>query len=223
MRFKAVLFDLDGTLVDTIPDIIQATNTMRTQLGLATLDNATITAYVGRGTEDLVLRALAHDAPQPPTSALFEQGLTLFKQCYHAINGQQSVLFDGVLDGLLAFNQTGVSMAVVTNKQTAFTLPLLQHLNLASFFDAVVCGDTCPEKKPHPMPLLHACELLGVNPEHALMVGDSINDAKAAQAAGMAVVILPYGYNEGQDVRNLEVDDIVPTIAAAALWAASHT
>ncbi|MBP6019099.1 MAG: phosphoglycolate phosphatase [Burkholderiaceae bacterium] len=223
MRFKAVLFDLDGTLVDTIPDIIQATNAMRVQLGLITLDDATITAYVGRGTEELVLRALAHDASSPPSKDLFYQGLTLFKQCYHEVNGQQSVLFDGVLDGLQAFARAGVGMAVVTNKQTAFTVPLLQQTGLADYFDAVVCGDTCAEKKPHPMPLLHACQLLGVVPEQALMVGDSVNDALAARAAGMAVVILPYGYNEGQDVRNLEVDDIVPSIAAAALWAASHS
>ncbi len=223
MRFKAVLLDLDGTLVDTIPDIIQATNAMRVQLGLAPLDDATITAYVGRGTEDLVRRVLAHDAPSPPSKAQFQQGLSLFKQNYHEVNGQQSVLFDGVLDGLQAFARAGVAMAVVTNKQTAFTLPLLQQIGLAGYFDAVVCGDTCAEKKPHPMPLLHACKLLGVAPELALMVGDSVNDAQAARAAGMAVVILPYGYNEGLDVRDLEVDDIVPTIAAAALWAASHT
>lgn len=223
MRFKAVLFDLDGTLVDTIPDIIQATNAMRIQLGLVALGDATITAYVGRGTENLVQRALAHDAPSPPSRTLFYQGLTLFKQCYHEVNGQQSVLFDGVLDGLQAFARTGVGMAIVTNKQTAFTLPLLEQTGLADYFDAVVCGDTCAEKKPHPMPLLHACELLGVAPELTLMVGDSINDAQAARAAGMAVVILPYGYNEGLDVRDLEVDDIVPTIAAAAVWAASHS
>ncbi|NYT65628.1 phosphoglycolate phosphatase [Alcaligenaceae bacterium] len=223
MRFKAVLFDLDGTLVDTIPDIIQATNAMREQLGLVALDDATITAYVGRGTEDLVLRALSHNMPNAPTQALFDQGLTLFKQCYHEVNGKQSVLFDGVLEGLHAFASTGARLAIVTNKQTAFTLPLLQKMGLADYFEVVVCGDTCANKKPDPMPLLHACEALGVNPTQALMVGDSVNDALAARAADIAVLILPYGYNEGQDVRNLEVDDIVPTIAAAALWAANHS
>lgn len=223
MRFSAVLCDLDGTLIDTIPDIISAVNAMRTDLGLAHLDDATIQSYVGRGTEDLVLRVLAHN-PQgkTPTDPELERGLEAFKRRYHEVNGQRSVLFDGVIQGLQAFAEAGCRLAVVTNKQTAFTLPLLQHTGLASFFEVVVCGDTCAQKKPHPMPFLHACELLGVAPQQTLVIGDSVNDAVAARAANIPVLIVPYGYNEGMDVRDLEVDDIVQSIVEAAQWAANH-
>lgn len=223
MRFSAVLFDLDGTLIDTIPDIIHAVNAMCNDLGLPILDDATITAYVGRGSDNLVKRVLAHNTDTSLVSTdSVDQALQIFQKRYHEVNGKDSRLFDGVMQGLQAFAHTGARLAIVTNKPTEFTLPLLRLTGLIDFFDAIVCGDTCSEKKPHPMPVLHACQLLGVSPEHALLIGDSVNDALAARAAQVAVLILPYGYNEGQDVRDLEVDDIVESITDAALWAANH-
>lgn len=222
MRFPAVLFDLDGTLIDTIPDIIHAVNAMCDDLGLEKLSDTTITAYVGRGSDNLVRRVLTHNTdPSLVSEDTLIKALQIFQTRYHEVNGKYSHLFDGVMQGLQDFAHTGAKLAIVTNKATAFTLPLLRLTGLIDFFDAIVCGDTCTEKKPHPMPVLHACSLLGVAPENTLLIGDSVNDALAARAAKVTVLILPYGYNEGQDVRDLEVDDIVESITDAALWAAN--
>ncbi|WP_237173467.1 phosphoglycolate phosphatase [Paracandidimonas lactea] len=223
MQFDAVLLDLDGTLLDTIPDLADATNAMRESLGMSRLPDDVIATYVGKGTTVLVERALANN-PQGigPSAEALAAGLDSFHHHYHTINGRRAALYPGVLEGLQAFQGMGVKLAVVTNKPTEFTLPLLAHCGLAPYFAHVVCGDTCARKKPDPMPLLHACELLGVAPGQALAIGDSVNDAQAAQAAGMAVLAVPYGYNEGRDVRELDVDDIVATIADAAGWAANR-
>jgi len=223
MTLTTLLFDLDGTLLDTIPDLSQAANGMRQDLGLPTLPESTIATYVGKGTENLVMRTLSNNPTGTlPSKADIEHGLSLFNRHYHACNGLHAVLYPGALEGLQAFSQAGYKMAIVTNKPTEFTLPLLEHTGIASFFQAVVCGDTCEQKKPHPMPLLHACSLLNAEPQQALAIGDSVNDALAARAAGMAVLAVPYGYNEGMDVRDLEVDDIVTSIAEAARWVASR-
>jgi phosphoglycolate phosphatase len=218
MTYTAVLLDLDGTLVNSIPDLADATNAMRTEMGLPQLPLDVIATYVGKGAENLVRRALSVRMTHPPSKKQLAHGLALFKQHYHVVNGAKSAVYEGVLEGLSRLRNAGILMAVVTNKPTEFTHPLLQACGLGNFFDHVVCGDTCTEKKPHPMPLLHACELLQVAPECAVLVGDSANDALAAQAAGMKVLAVPYGYNEGQDVQNLKVDGIVATVDAAARW-----
>ncbi|CAM5782058.1 phosphoglycolate phosphatase [Castellaniella caeni] len=222
MHFSGILFDLDGTLVHTIPDLAAAANAMRLDMGLPALPEATIATYVGKGVEQLVIRALANDG-KPASVDLVMRGLARFQDHYRALNGRHSQLFPGVLAGLQAFRSQGARLAVVTNKGTEFTLPLLRHLQLDTYFDAVVCGDTCERKKPDPLPLFHACDLLGIQPSQALFIGDSINDALAAQAAQMRVLALPYGYNEGQPVQSLPVDAIVNSIIEAARWAADQT
>lgn len=231
MPFQAVLIDLDGTLLDTIADIADATNAMLIELDRPALAQDVIRTYVGKGTRHLVRRALATtsnsrlsepDAGEPAEPDLVEQGLALFSHHYGLVNGDKSVLYPGALEGLKAFKKQGLKLAVVTNKSTEFTGPLLTRTGIAGFFDQVVCGDTCAERKPHPMPLLHACKLLGVEPTQALAIGDSVNDTQAARAAEITVLAVPYGYNEGLDVRALEVDDIVMSIEAAAQWAAQY-
>lgn len=226
MPIAAALLDLDGTLLDTIPDLADATNAMLADMGLAQLPQEQIATYVGKGTPNLIVRALqAHDpaaqAPEPKTEAL-HAALASFGRHYHRCNGRRAMLYPGVLEGLRAFHAQGTRLAIVTNKPTEFTLPLLRQTGLADFFEHVVCGDTCPEKKPHPMPLLHACRLLGVEPAQALAVGDSLNDAQAARAARIRVLAVPYGYNEGKSVHSLEVDAIVSSIQDAARWAREH-
>lgn len=223
MDFSAVLLDLDGTLLDTIPDLAHAANAMRAEFSLPALSQALIATYVGKGTEHLVRRTLANNpAGAAPDAGTVRHGLDIFGRHYARINGDQAVLYPGALDGLQAFRDAGLDMAVVTNKPTEFTLPLLDRFDIAQYFSHVVCGDTCARKKPDPMPLLHACTLLGVAPGQALSIGDSLNDAQAARAAGITVLAVPYGYNEGLDVRTLAVDDIVTSIAEAARWAARH-
>jgi len=217
MPYTAVLLDLDGTLLDTIPDLADATNAMLADLGLAPLSQETVALHVGQGMKALIASVLA-DQRQSGDQALQERAQALFRQHYRRFNGQRAALYPGVEQGLQAFRRMGLKLAVVTNKPTEFTLPLLERSGLAPYFKCVVCGDTCPEQKPRPAPLLHACAQLGAAPGQAVMIGDSINDAQAAQAAGIAALAVPYGYNHGQGVQNLKVDDIVMSIEAAAQW-----
>lgn len=221
-HFSAALFDLDGTLVDTIADLADAANAMRTDAGLPALPEDTIARYVGRGTRQLVTRTLEHDGEATVSSDQVTRGLERFEAHYSEVNGRKSRLFGDARAGLEAFRAQGLRLAVVTNKGTAFTLPLLRQMGLTPFFDTIVCGDTCARRKPDPMPLLHACEVLGVAPTRALFVGDSINDALAARAAGMRMLALPYGYNEGNPVQGLPADAIVGSVLEAARWAAAQ-
>lgn len=223
LSFDAVLLDLDGTLLDTIPDLAHAANAMRADLGLPALPQEQIATFVGKGVDNLIQRTLTADlnGAAPPLS-FFNKGRLSFNRHYHLVNGTKSVLFEGVLTGLHALREMGLRLAVVTNKPTEFTLPLLERTGLARFLQAVVCGDTLAERKPHPAPLLHACALLQSTPARTLTIGDSINDALSARAAGCTVLAVPYGYNEGQSVQSLDVDDIVETIEAAARWVATR-
>lgn len=219
----AVLLDLDGTLLDTIPDLAHAANAMRADLGLPILPQSLIATYVGRGVDNLIQRTLAEDLDgHPIPDALLARGRASFTPHYHQVNGRKSVLFEGVLPGLQRMQKMGLKLAVVTNKAKEFTLPLLERTGLAGFMQAVVCGDTLTERKPHPAPMLHACAQLGADPSRTVVVGDSKHDAASGRAAGCRVLIVPYGYNEGQSVQTLEVDAIVETIEAAAQWIESH-
>jgi phosphoglycolate phosphatase len=214
---RAVLFDLDGTLLDTVPDLHAAVNAMLADLSRPALPIDAVRSYVGRGAANLVKRALADsldaadDGLPVPTEAMDS-----FRRHYARENGRRTRFFSGVREGLEAIRAKGLPMAVTTNKPGAFTRPLLEMTALAEFFQAVVSGDDLPRHKPDPMPLVWTCGRLGVSPADALFIGDSVNDFLAARAAGCRVFLLPYGYNEGRDVRELECDAIVPSIVAAA-------
>jgi len=221
--YDAVLLDLDGTLMDTIPDLANAANTMRQELGLSSLPQAQIATFIGKGAKNLVMRMLTADAdPASISPERFEQARESYFRNLHRVNGDQSVMFDGVIPGLELMKSMGLRLAVVTNKATEFTLPLLKRTGLAPYFQAVVCGDTLSQAKPHPAPMLHACSLLKSTPARSVAVGDSINDAQSARAAGCSVLAVPYGYNEGQSVQTLDVDAIVDSIEAAAHWVAAR-
>ncbi len=213
----AVLCDLDGTLLDTVPDLHAAVNAMLRDLGRPELPCEAVTTYVGRGIANLVKRSLAaslevaDDGVPPPQDALDS-----FRRHYARENGRNARPYPGVIEGLEALKAKGFPLAVITNKASAFTLPLLESTGLAAYFDVVVGGDLLPRLKPDPMPLIWACGRLGVSPSDALFIGDSVNDFRAARAAGCHVFLLPYGYNEGRDVQELDCDAIVPTVAAAA-------
>jgi phosphoglycolate phosphatase len=214
---RAVFFDLDGTLLDTIPDLHAAVNAMLADLGRPALPIEAVGRYVGRGAANLVKRALAgsldaadDDSPAP------DEALSSFRRHYARENGQRTRFFPGVREGLEAIRAKGLPMAVITNKPEAFTRPLLEMTALAEFFQTVVSGDDLPRRKPDPMPLVWTCGHLGVSPVDALFIGDSVNDFLAARAACCRVFLLPYGYNEGRDVRELECDAIVPSIVSAA-------
>ena len=217
MTTTAVLLDLDGTLLDSLPDLAQAVNGMRNDLGLTALSTELIGTYIGKGAAVLVQRSLA-DVPEQS----HDEAMVLFRKHYHACNGRNAVPYPGALEGLARLHGMGLKLAVVTNKPEQFTLPLLERTGITPYISAAVSGDTCRHTKPHPEPLLHACKLLGVLPGQAIMIGDSINDVQAARAAGMPALAVPYGYNEGHDVRSLEVDAIVASILDAAEWLAAR-
>jgi phosphoglycolate phosphatase len=221
MRFEAVLLDLDGTLIDTLPDIADATNAMLADLGHGPLNQTVVGTLIGKGTENLVQRVLNEliDATHAATPEQVQHALGRFIHHYQRLNGVHSRVYPGTVEGLDAFAQAGVPMAVVTNKMYDFAVPLLERTGLLPYFRFVVGGDTCARKKPDPLPFLHACEKLNVRPQKALAIGDSVNDAVAARTAGMAVLAVPYGYNEGHSVHDLNVNAIVASIEQAAHWA----
>ena len=216
LRVKAVVIDLDGTLVDTIPDLAVAANMMLRELRRPALDVELVRTFVGKGIPKLVERLLAGSIDGGASAEQMARALPVFERCYAKVNGRHSVMYPGVREGIEALRAMCLPLACVTNKSGRFTIPLLEHLGIARYFEQVIAGDTLPQKKPDPAPLLHASRGFGIAPREMLMIGDSLNDAQAARAAGCPVFCVPYGYNEGQDVRELDVDAIVPSLIAAA-------
>jgi len=221
-RLDAVLIDLDGTLMDTAPDLAAAANAMRAEFGIAALPVERIAAFVGKGADVLVHRALTDDLAGRAGEEDFARGRRAFYAHYHRVNGAQAIVFERVPQALERLRQAGLRLACVTNKPREFTLPLLERVGLAHWFTAVVAGDDVPEKKPHPALLLAACDRVGVTPAHALMIGDSVNDALAARAAGCPVVLVETGYNEGETVASLAGWPGVDAIVASLYDAADH-
>jgi len=223
LRFRAVLFDLDGTLLDTAPDLAAAANRMLSELGRPTRDPDEITTYIGQGIAALVHRALtgALDGLAGPSE--IERALPIFERCYAEESGRRARPFEGVVEGLERMHGLGLALGCVTNKAERFTRELLARADLARFLDCVVCGDTLARRKPDPLPVLHACERLGARPADALVIGDSLNDVQAARAAGCAVWCVPYGYNEGRPASSLACDAVVADLLEAARLLAGRT
>jgi phosphoglycolate phosphatase len=215
LRVKAVMIDLDGTLADTIPDLAEAANMMLRELDRPGLERELIRTFVGKGIPKLVERALAGSLEGGAPAGLLARALPIYERCYAEVNGKHTVIFPGVSEGLRTLRAMQLPLACVTNKAERFTLALLEHLQLARCFEQVIAGDTLPQKKPDPQPLLHACRGFGIAPGDMLMIGDSANDVEAARAAGCPVFCVTYGYNEGRDVRELDVDAIVASLIEA--------
>jgi len=215
LRVKAVMIDLDGTLADTIPDLAEAANMMLRELGRPGLEQELIRTFVGKGIPKLVERALAGNLEGSAPAGLLARALPIYERCYAEVNGKYTVIYPGVSEGLRTLRAMQMPLACVTNKAERFTLALLEHLRLAHCFEQVIAGDTLPQKKPDPQPLLHACRGFGIAPGDMLMIGDSANDVEAARAAGCPVFCVTYGYNEGRDVRELDVDAIVTSLIEA--------
>lgn len=195
---KAILFDLDGTLLDTAPDLVNAVNALRAEYSLPALPFKILREMVGRGAHNLIRRALTHEQAMEYD---VDEAYKVFAKQYHRVNGDETREYLGVTEALRVLLSKGYKLAVVTNKPTEFTLPLLERFGWAEIFTSVVCGDTLPIRKPNPEPLLHALSQLKLDTHEALMVGDSMNDALAAQAAACDCVMLDYGYNEGEPIR----------------------
>jgi phosphoglycolate phosphatase len=219
---RGVLIDLDGTLMDTAPDLAAAANRMRADFGLPPLPLERVAAFVGKGAEVLVHRALTDDINGRADAEAFARARTAFYAHYTAENGLQAVVFERVPEALQQLRSHGLKLACVTNKPKEFTAPLLGKMGLAPYFDVVVAGDEVAEKKPHPALLLEACRRLGLQPVDVRLIGDSVNDAQAARAAGCGCVLVETGYNEGEGVASLAgapgVDAIFASLAEAVRW-----
>lgn len=213
---KAVVIDLDGTLLDTAMDLASAANKMLLELGKPELPLITIQSFIGKGIQKLVKRSLTNNLDTEPDSDLFAKALPIYERNYREHLYTHTRPYPGVVDGLNALKKEGFQLACITNKAEAFTLPLLRATNLLEYFEIVLSGDSLPKKKPDPLPLLHACEYFRIEPHELLLIGDSLNDAIAARAAGCNIFCVPYGYNEGRDVRELDCDAIVSTLLEAS-------
>jgi len=209
---RAALIDLDGTLLDTAPDLAAAANAMLAELGLAAISVATASSFIGQGVQTFVARALKAAGRDPDGSEI-----EIFSRHHERAGGSLAKAYPGVREGLGKMKAAGLALACVTNKPARFTLPLLEATALAPYFDAVVSGDSVGRRKPDPEPLLHACSMLGVTPDEAVMVGDSANDSIAARAAGCGFLLVPYGYREGRQVQDIECDGIVESLVEAAV------
>ena len=215
-KIKAVLFDLDGTLLDTLPDLHAATNAMLLDMGQPELPLESVRSYVGRGIPNLIKRAMADSlhvsedgAPASP------EAIASFRRHYARENGRQVSVYPGVVKGLERLKALGLPLGIVTNKADAFIRPLLEQTGIADYFDVLVGGDLLPKVKPDPSPVVWACGRLGFLPQEVLFIGDSVNDFLSARAAGCPVFLLPYGYNEGRDVREFDADAIIGSVDEA--------
>ena len=218
---KAIMVDLDGTMVDTMGDFEAALNLCLADIDLPKVSPAVVHFAVGKGSEHLIRTVLQHQLALPDVQAsgmvcdnttvetLFEPAFARYQHHYERVNGQFAKVYPGVLEGLQRFQALGLPMACLTNKPTVFAKALLANKGLAGFFSQVFGGDAFERKKPDPMPLLETCRALGSDAAHTLMLGDSQNDALAARAAGCPVVLVTYGYNHGEPIHGVDCDGFI--------------
>ena len=216
---RAALIDLDGTLLDTLPDLASAANRMLAKLGLAPLPQARVRDFVGKGVAHLVRRCLAAAlGGETPADSVLARADVVFGDAYEEESGRCTALYPGVVAGLDDMAEQGLRLACVTNKIGRFTAPLLERTGLAPRFAAVICGDQVTRLKPDPEPYFLACAKLGAPAANAVVIGDSANDMIAGRAAGCRVLCVPYGYTEGVDASSLDCDARVENLMEAARY-----
>jgi len=209
---EMILIDVDGTLVDSVPDLAFCVDAMMQQLGREPWGEAHVRNWVGNGVERLVRRALTGTLDGEPDEADFQRAYPMFLELYAANTSLRSHLYPGVREGLDMLRAAGYKLGCVTNKAAQFTEPLLRDLGVHNVFSIVISGDTLSKKKPDPAPLLHAAEFFGCSPEQCMMIGDSVSDVRAARAAGFQIVCMAYGYNHGVDIRESHPDAVIDSL-----------
>jgi phosphoglycolate phosphatase len=210
---ELVLIDLDGTLVDSVPDMVWSVDTMLDMIGLSGRGEQKIRQWIGDGLENLIKCALTDDMHTEPDPELFNKAFPLFLELYADNTCRNTCIYDGVEIGLDYLKKNNYRLGCVTNKREQFTYRILETLDMYNIFDIIIAGDTLPKKKPDPLPLLHAAGLFNVKPENALMIGDNVNDITAARAAGFQIICVSYGYNQGRDIRDAGPDAVVDSLA----------
>ncbi|QFY41618.1 phosphoglycolate phosphatase [Candidatus Methylospira mobilis] len=213
---KLIAFDLDGTLVDTAPDLVWAIERMLEETGRAPAGFDRARGWIGNGVPMLVKRALTGQMQPENTPEDYDSALARFKSLYTEHVFHLSRLYPGALKGLQQIRADGYITACLTNKHADFTMPLLERAGIARYFDFIGCGNQYEKQKPHPEPLLKTAERFSVTPAECLMVGDSENDVKAARAAGYAIACVPYGYRSCEKPEELSADFLVASLTDLA-------
>ena len=209
---KLIMIDVDGTLVDSVPDLAYCIDEMMQKLGLKKWGEAKVRQWVGNGVPKLVERALSGELEGRPIKEVFDIAYPIFLDLYEDNTAERSYLYDGVREGLDYLKSQGYQLGCVTNKSEQFTHPLLKVLGIFNDFKIIISGDTLAKRKPDPMPLLYCAEHFNLKPEECLMLGDSVSDVKAARAAGFDIICMSYGYNHGNDIADENPDLVIDSM-----------
>ena len=210
---KLIMIDVDGTLVDSVPDLAYCIDEMMQKLGLQKWGENKVRYWVGNGIPKLVERALSGELEGRPIKEVFDIAYPIFLDLYEHNTAERSYLYDGVREGLDYLKSQGYQLGCVTNKSEQFTHPLLKVLGIFNDFKIIISGDTLAKRKPDPMPLLYCAEHFNLKPEECLMLGDSVSDVKAARAAGFDIICMSYGYNHGNDIGDENPDLVIDSMS----------
>ena len=207
-----IMIDVDGTLVDSVPDLAYCVDEMMVELGMEKRGEDKVRHWVGNGVSKLVERAITGELEGQLDKELFKKAYPIFLNYYAKNTTKRTYLYEGVREGLDYLSLQGYYLGCVTNKTTQFTHPLLKELGIIDYFKIVISGDTLTKKKPDPMPLLYGAEYFGVRPEECLMIGDSVSDVKASRSAGFDIICMSYGYNHGNNIADEKPDLVIDSM-----------
>ncbi len=210
---KLIMIDVDGTLVDSVPDLAYCVDETMKAMGRNTWGEAKVRHWVGNGVPKLVERSLTGELEGVVDQSEYDKAYPIFLDLYAENTSGRSCLYEGVREGLDYMKSRGYTLGCVTNKAEQFTHPLLKDLGIFDEFEIVISGDTLEKKKPDPLPLLHGAKFFGVDPKDAMMLGDSISDVKASRAAEFDIICMSYGYNHGNDIRDANPDLVIDSMA----------
>jgi phosphoglycolate phosphatase len=209
---KLVMIDVDGTLVDSVPDLAYCVDQMMIRLEMPIRGEERVRHWVGNGVPRLVERALTDELDGFPSQEAFDKAYPIFLDLYAQNSSVRSTLYEGVIEGLDYLKSKDCLLGCVTNKAEQFTLPLLKSLGIIDYFGIVISGDTLEKKKPDPLPLIHGANFFKINPKECLMLGDSVSDVKAARAAGFQIICMSYGYNHGNNIADENPDLVIDSM-----------
>ena len=210
---KLVMIDVDGTLVDSVPDLAYCVDQMMLSLDMPVRGEETVRHWVGNGVPRLVERALTGELDGSTSQEAFDKAYPIFLDLYAQNSSVRSTLYEGVMEGLDYLKSKDYLLGCVTNKAEQFTLPLLQSLGIIDYFGIVISGDTLEKKKPDPLPLFHGASFFNIKPNECLMLGDSVSDVKAARAASFQIICMSYGYNHGNNIADENPDLVIDSMA----------
>ena len=209
---KLIMIDVDGTMVDSVPDLTYCVDEMMIKIGKNPCGEQKVRQWVGNGVPKLVERAITGKLEATPNLDDYDKAYAFFLELYADNNSKKSRLYNGVKETLDYMQNRGYILGCVTNKDEQFTLPLLKALGIFEYFAIVIAGDTLAKRKPDPLPLLYVAEHFNIKPEDCLMLGDSVSDVKASRAAGFDIICMSYGYNHGNDIADENPDLVIDSM-----------